>query len=40
LVAWGTDPLASNRMLPHAIEKFGEILARGTVIAVDPRLST
>jgi anaerobic selenocysteine-containing dehydrogenase len=40
LVAWGTDPLASNRMLPHAIGKFGEILARGTVIAVDPRLST
>ena len=39
LVTWGTDPLASNRMLPHAIDKFGEILARGTVIAVDPRLS-
>ncbi len=40
LVAWGTDPLASNRLLPHTISKFGEILARGTVIAVDPRLST
>lgn len=40
LVVWGTDPLASNRMLPHAIDTFGEILARGTVIAVDPRLST
>ena len=39
LVAWGTDPLASNRMVPNAIRRFGEILARGKVIAVDPRLS-
>jgi anaerobic selenocysteine-containing dehydrogenase len=39
LVAWGTDPLASNRMVPNTIHRFGEILARGTVIAVDPRLS-
>jgi anaerobic selenocysteine-containing dehydrogenase len=40
LVVWGTDPLASNRMVPNTINKFGEILARGSVIAVDPRLST
>jgi len=40
LVAWGTDPLASNRMVPNTINKFGDILKRGTVIAVDPRLST
>ena len=39
LVAWGTDPLASNRIVPNTIHRFGEILARGTVIAVDPRLS-
>ena len=39
LIAWGTDPLASNRMVPNTIRRFGEILARGTVIAVDPRLS-
>ena len=39
LVAWGTDPLASNRMVPNTIRRFGEILARGKVIAVDPRLS-
>jgi len=39
LVAWGCDPLASNRIVPNTINKFGEILARGTVIAVDPRLS-
>ncbi len=39
LVAWGTDPLASNRMVPNAIRRFGEIAARGKVIVVDPRLS-
>ncbi|NJD88468.1 MAG: twin-arginine translocation signal domain-containing protein [Betaproteobacteria bacterium] len=39
LVVWGTDPLASNRMVPNTIHRFGEILKRGTVIAVDPRLS-
>ena len=40
LVAWGTDPVSSNRMVPNAINKFGDILARGSVIVVDPRLST
>ena len=39
LVAWGADPLASNRMVPNTIHRFGEILARGKVIVVDPRLS-
>ncbi|MBL8485678.1 MAG: molybdopterin-dependent oxidoreductase [Rhodocyclaceae bacterium] len=39
LVLWGTDPLASNRMVPNTIHRFHEIVARGTVIAVDPRLS-
>jgi anaerobic selenocysteine-containing dehydrogenase len=39
LVVWGTDPLASNRMVPNTIHRFHEIVARGTVIAVDPRLS-
>ncbi len=39
LVLWGTDPLASNRMVPNTINRFHEIVARGTVIAVDPRLS-
>lgn len=39
LVLWGTDPLASNRMVPNMIRRFGEIAARGTVIAIDPRLS-
>src|SRR5512137_1373661 len=38
LVAWGTDPLSSNRQVPNAINKFGDIFDRGAVIAVDPRL--
>ena len=40
LVVWGCDPLASNRMVPNTIVNFHQILARGTVITVDPRLST
>ncbi len=39
LVLWGADPLASNRMVPNAIHYFHEIMARGTIVAVDPRLS-
>lgn len=39
LVIWGCDPLSSNRQVPNTINKFGDILDRGTVIAVDPRLS-
>jgi anaerobic selenocysteine-containing dehydrogenase len=39
LVAWGCDPLASNRMVPNTIHRFHEIAARGSVIVVDPRLS-
>jgi anaerobic selenocysteine-containing dehydrogenase len=38
-VCWGTDPLASNRMVPNTMNRFHEIVKRGTVIAVDPRLS-
>ena len=40
LVIWGCDPLSSNRQVPNAINKLGDIFDRGTVIAVDPRLST
>ena len=40
LVLWGTDPLSSNRQVPNAINKFGDIFDRGSVITVDPRLST
>lgn len=40
LVVWGCDPLSSNRQVPNTIKQFGDILDRGSVIAVDPRLST
>lgn len=40
LVAWGCDPVASNRQVPNAINKLGDILDRGSIIAVDPRFST
>jgi anaerobic selenocysteine-containing dehydrogenase len=39
LVIWGCDPLASNRQVPNTIHRFHEIVKRGTVITVDPRLS-
>ncbi len=40
LVAWGTDPLASNREVPNTINQLPALLKRGgSVIAVDPRLS-
>ena len=40
LVAWGCDPLSSNRQVPNAINKLGDIFDRGSVITVDPRLSS
>ena len=39
LVIWGCDPLSSNRQVPNTIAKFGDIMERGSVICVDPRLS-
>ena len=40
LVAWGCDPLSSNRNVPNTINKIGDVIERGTVITVDPRLSS
>ncbi len=40
LVAWGSDPLSSNRQVPNTINKLGDIFDRGSVITVDPRLSS
>jgi anaerobic selenocysteine-containing dehydrogenase len=40
LVVWGCDPLSSNRMVPNTMKHFPGIVKRGTVIAVDPRMST
>lgn len=39
LVIWGCDPLSSNRQVPAAIARFGDIMERGSVICIDPRLS-
>lgn len=39
LIAWGCDPLASNRQVPNAVNKFGNLLDRGTVVAIDPRMN-
>jgi anaerobic selenocysteine-containing dehydrogenase len=40
LVCWGVDPVASNREVPNTIHQLPEILKRGRVIVVDPRLTT
>ncbi len=40
LVVWGCDPVSSNRQIPNAISKFGDIMDRGSLIAIDPRMST
>lgn len=40
LVTWGCDPVSSNRMVPATIKHLGDIIARGSLIAVDPRMST
>jgi anaerobic selenocysteine-containing dehydrogenase len=39
LIAWGCDPISSNRQVPNAIGKLNHILTTGTVVAVDPRMS-
>jgi anaerobic selenocysteine-containing dehydrogenase len=40
LLIWGADPVASNRMVPNAIRRFGDVLDQGTLAVVEPRLST
>lgn len=40
MIIWGCDPVASNRMVPNAIKRFGDVLDNATVAVVDPRLST
>lgn len=39
VICFGADPIASNRQVPNAIRQWGRLLDRGTVVAVDPRLS-
>ncbi|MBU1743442.1 MAG: molybdopterin-dependent oxidoreductase [Proteobacteria bacterium] len=40
LVVWGCDPLSSNRNVPNTINKIGDLINRGTLITIDPRLSS
>jgi len=40
LIIWGADPVASNRQVPNAIRKLGDVLDHATVAVVDPRLNT
>lgn len=40
LVAWGLDPVSSNREVPNTIHQLNGIIKRGKVITVDPRFST
>ncbi|MEW6487008.1 MAG: molybdopterin-dependent oxidoreductase [Thermodesulfobacteriota bacterium] len=39
LVTWACDPLSSNRQVPNTIHKMHRLLERGTVVAIDPRMS-
>lgn len=39
LVVWGCDPLSSNRQVPNAINKFSDVIDRGTLVSIDPRFS-
>lgn len=39
MILWGADPVASNRMVPHAINSWGEVMDRAKIACVDPRLS-
>ncbi len=40
VLIWGCDPLSSNRMVPATIRRFSDVLDRGTVAVVDPKLQT
>ena len=39
VLCWGSDPLSSNRQVPHAISIWGKVRDQATVAVVDPRLS-
>ena len=40
VLCWGTDPLSSNRQVPHAISIWGHVRDNATIAVVDPRLSS
>lgn len=39
VLLWGTDPIASNRQVPNAINVWGHVLDNATVVSIDPKLS-
>lgn len=39
VIMWSTDPVSSNRQVPHAISMFGKVLDQAKVAVIDPRLS-
>ena len=40
VLAWGADPVSSNRQVPHAISIWGHVRDRAQIAVVDPRLSS
>lgn len=39
LLVWGCDPVSSNRMVPAAIKRLGDVIDKATVAVVDPKLN-
>ena len=39
VLIWGCDPVSSNRMVPAAIKRLGDVLDQATVAVVDPKLN-
>ena len=39
VLVWGCDPVSSNRMVPSAMKRLGDVLDNATVAVVDPKLN-
>lgn len=39
LLMWSTDPIASNRQQPNAMNRWGQVMDAAHIIVIDPRLS-
>ncbi|WP_138005534.1 molybdopterin-dependent oxidoreductase [Halalkalirubrum salinum] len=40
VIAWGADPISTNRQVSHYSNSFGDLLDSATVAVVEPRLSS
>ena len=40
VLAWGADPISTNRQVSHYSNEFGDLLDQATVAVVEPRLSS